>query len=235
MVVPSQMHKHKWLLVMGCLAGSSSSMADADADLAIDDECTSESCALSALQLRATSGSSVDKPTSSEGEMQESQAYHRRPRHVYKPAFGKVASTDVSNPYGYHRRRLVTYWATPLDHGPQQPQFCGINTTRLRSGYEGCCAGQSHPFSNVGCCGYLLYRTDQLSCCKHSNGTATVYDRLTTNCCEDPRVVNKGGGLCNLEPGEPACCHMLSGSRRRSRRRTTRRRRHPLVGPDTKM
>mmetsp|Transcript_76900 Transcript_76900/g.213041 ORF Transcript_76900/g.213041 Transcript_76900/m.213041 type:complete len:215 (+) Transcript_76900:116-760(+) len=183
---------------------------DESADLLADDECVDGVCALNELQLRASA-------SKAEEEDEVAASYSRRRGHEQihwaSMEFGRPA--EAAEPPGHGRRRRLVLWkATPIVDGDQQPETCG-NTT-LKKGYEGCCAGQLYEFANMGCCGSLLYRTDELACCRHRNATATIYNSLTSNCCDDPLKKNKESGvICHLEGSQSSCCHIeTTGGRR---------------------
>jgi len=162
--------------------------------LVADDECLVSdavgSCELSALQFRASRGAS--------GEENGGAVKASRRRRTEK------ASSDV------------VYKPTPVYDGPEQPAVCGSHT--VKKGREGCCVNATYSFGDEGCCGSLVYRTDSLACCVHKDSTATIYDPMVQNCCDDEFRDNKAGGLCDLEEGETSCCQLQSGRRRRRQR-----------------
>mmetsp|Transcript_21838 Transcript_21838/g.62765 ORF Transcript_21838/g.62765 Transcript_21838/m.62765 type:complete len:214 (-) Transcript_21838:156-797(-) len=206
------------MLVMALVAmGPAAGVADPalSADLAADDECADGVCALSELQLRARASESADEEAGS--------GSRRRVRVHWANTEIGVPAQAAEPPGSGRRRRLVMWKPTPIVDGDQQPETCANHT--IRKGYEGCCAGQLYQFENMGCCGSLLYRTDELACCRHRNGTATIYNSLTSNCCDDPLKKNKEDGIiCHLSATQSSCCHIQTVGRRR--RRSHGRRRH---------
>jgi len=209
----------KWLALiasvgLGVRAGGAPLDPAISTDLIGDDECADGVCALNELQLRASAQQAES--------LEATSTSHSRRRggatiHWAKTEFG-VPSESVEDPSNNHgrRRRLVMWKATPIVDGDQQPETCA-NTT-LKKGYQGCCAGQVYDFADMGCCGSLLYRTDELACCRHRNMTATIYNSLTSNCCDDPLKKNKEAGIiCHMEGHESSCCTLEHGGRRRRR------------------
>mmetsp|Transcript_88711 Transcript_88711/g.286649 ORF Transcript_88711/g.286649 Transcript_88711/m.286649 type:complete len:195 (-) Transcript_88711:272-856(-) len=161
---------------------------------AADDECLSSSpdgsCSLSALQLRAH-GRSAQEEGSVEGV---ATSVRRRRGHQYV-----YPTTNVTITTG-------------------QPDTC--KGKPLKKGYESCCSGTPFELKSSACCGTIPFYTAQLGCCNHGDGTATLYDPLSQNCCDDEFAENKEEGICDVPHGETSCCQ-LTGRRRRQRRRRT--------------
>lgn len=142
--------------------------------------------------------------------------------------YAGVGTTDA---YSMGRRRRHHEYLYPRTrHHKQnvQPDHC--NGTELVRGKENCCHGMVIQIHNTACCGTIPYFFTQLSCCIHGDGTATLYDPYSQNCCDDVAKDNKERGICDVPRGQTSCCSILTGSRRRRRRRNEmgRKSRHGL-------
>merc|ERR1719476_1018767 len=129
----------------------------------------------------------------------------------------RVNFTGSSAKHLRRRRRTVyMYPATKSERRDVQPTHCGEE--KLKAGRQGCCGGMSFDLGTSACCGQVPYIFDQLACCFHGDGTATLYDPYSQNCCDDPMKDNTGGGICEVARGENSCCNLVKHTHRRRRR-----------------
>eukprot|EP00405_Crypthecodinium_cohnii_P018001 CAMPEP_0206448510 /NCGR_PEP_ID=MMETSP0324_2-20121206/17515_1 /ASSEMBLY_ACC=CAM_ASM_000836 /TAXON_ID=2866 /ORGANISM="Crypthecodinium cohnii, Strain Seligo" /LENGTH=208 /DNA_ID=CAMNT_0053917667 /DNA_START=322 /DNA_END=948 /DNA_ORIENTATION=- len=138
----------------------------------------------------------------------------------FRARSGDTATVDGSMIATSRRRRRhheYLYPTTNISSAFTQPEFCAGK--KLKRGVQGCCAGIPFQLANAGCCGTIPYYTSQLGCCDHGDGTATLYDPLSQNCCDDEFKKNAERGICEVERGETSCCELAQNGRRRRRYR----------------
>merc|ERR1719277_1778416 len=186
--------------------------------LAEDDECLSGACGISALQLRAkpavNATSDMEEALEQRGASSDLRLVHRRRRR-------RRRSSNA-----YHRRRhrgdhafkRPTWGWLPTKVDPYHTQPTHCMGFPLMKGRQGCCGGHAYNFDTHACCGQVVYEHAKLSCCNHLNGYATIYHPYSQNCCDDPAVKNKRGGICDVPKGDISCCNRAVRTHRRRRR-----------------
>jgi len=168
----------------------------------------------------AAAASSTTMPASSHGNASQ---------HHYHGAGGNetgMNSEGRRRRRSYRRRRQVNHkfqrpgqWGfqpTRVEPNHQQARYC--EGRELRKGREDCCGNRSYDMMTYACCGQVIYDHRQLSCCNHRNGYATLYHAYSENCCDDPSVKNKRGGICEVQEGDRSCCNRAVDTHRRRRR-----------------